>query len=59
MVSGVRESLAIRKEEELKIDPSTAEVTWWYAQVLDPYDAAPTFQRLPSWSGIPCSQTWR
>ena len=37
----VREFLAIRKEEGLKIDPSTAEVTWWYAQVLDPYGVHP------------------
>jgi hypothetical protein len=29
--------LAIRKEEALKIDPETAEVDWWYEQVLDPY----------------------
>lgn len=28
---------AIRKEEGLKIDPSTAEVYWTYTQVLDPY----------------------
>jgi hypothetical protein len=28
---------AIRKEEGLKIAPETAEVTWWYAQTLDPY----------------------
>jgi hypothetical protein len=30
--------LAIRKEEGLKIDPETAEVEWWYANVGDPYD---------------------
>jgi hypothetical protein len=29
--------LAIRKKEALRIDPETAEVTWWYAQTLDPY----------------------
>jgi hypothetical protein len=29
--------LEIRKKEALRIDPETAEVTWWYAQVLDPY----------------------
>jgi hypothetical protein len=29
--------LAIRKEEALKLDPETAEVDWWYEQVLDPY----------------------
>ena len=33
----VREYLAIRKEEGLKIDPSTAEVDWTYALVIDPY----------------------
>ena|SRR6478672_5092872 len=37
----VREFLAIRKQEGLKIDPSTAEVTCWYAQVLDPYGVYP------------------
>jgi hypothetical protein len=25
------------KAEGLKIDPATAEVTWWYAKVADPY----------------------
>jgi hypothetical protein len=29
--------LEIRKKEALRIDPETAEVTWWYAQTLDPY----------------------
>jgi hypothetical protein len=29
--------LAIRKKEALRIDPETAEVSWWYAQTLDPY----------------------
>ena len=33
--------LAIRKEEGLKIDPSTAEVVWSYTQVLDPYGVNP------------------
>jgi hypothetical protein len=33
----VEEWLAIRKEEGLKIDPETAEVSWHYAQTLDPY----------------------
>jgi hypothetical protein len=33
----VDEFLAIRKAGGLKIDPRTAEVTWWYAQTLDPY----------------------
>jgi hypothetical protein len=35
------EWLAIRKEEALKIDPETAEVTWHYAQTLDPYGVYP------------------
>jgi len=34
----IEEFLAIRKAEGLKIDARTADVTWWYAQVLDPYD---------------------
>jgi hypothetical protein len=29
--------LAIRKAEAAKIDPAVAEVTWVYAQILDPY----------------------
>jgi len=33
--------LAIRREEGLKIDPSTAEVDWSYAQVCDPYGIDP------------------
>ena len=33
--------LAIRKEEALKIDPSTAEVDWTYALTLDPYGVYP------------------
>jgi hypothetical protein len=37
----LEEWLAIRKEEGLKIDPDTAEVTWHYAQTLDPYGAYP------------------
>src|SRR5262249_4109293 len=35
----VEEWLAIRKEAGLKIDPESAEVNWWYAQVADPYGA--------------------
>ena len=54
----VREFLAIRKEEGPKIDPSTAEVMWLYAQVLDPYGVDP---ELPEGcvcvAGILCSQT--
>ena len=37
----VEEWLATRKREALKIDPETAEVTWWYAQTLDPYGINP------------------
>jgi hypothetical protein len=37
----VEQWLAIRKEEALRIDPTTAEVTWWYTQVLDPYGVEP------------------
>ena len=33
----VEQWLQIRKQEGLKIDPESAEVTWSYAQVLDPY----------------------
>jgi hypothetical protein len=35
------EWLAIRNEEALKIDPTTAEVEWTYAQTLDPYGVYP------------------
>jgi len=38
----VEEWLATRKREALKIDPETAEVTWWYAQTADPYGVDPT-----------------
>jgi hypothetical protein len=37
----VEEWLAIRKEEGLKIDAGTAEVTWHYAQTFDPYGVDP------------------
>jgi hypothetical protein len=37
----VEEWVATRKEEGLKIDSSTAEVEWCYAQVLDPYGIHP------------------
>jgi hypothetical protein len=33
--------LAIRKRAGLKIGPKTAEITWKYAQVLDPYGLHP------------------
>jgi len=36
--------LQIRKEEGLRIDPESAEVTWSYAPVLDPYRV---YQLLP------------
>jgi hypothetical protein len=35
------EWLAIRKEAGLRIDPATAKVTWWFAQVVDPYGIYP------------------
>src|SRR5262249_19046156 len=37
----VEEWLAIRKREALTIDVETAEVTWWYAQTMDPYGVDP------------------
>jgi hypothetical protein len=37
----VEEWLAIRKREALKIDPETAEVTWRYTQILNPYGVDP------------------
>jgi hypothetical protein len=37
----VEQWLAIRKEAGLKIDPETAEVTWKYANTLDPYGVYP------------------
>jgi hypothetical protein len=37
----VEEWLATRKREALKIDPETAEVTWWYAHTFDPYGVDP------------------
>ena len=37
----VEEWLAIRKQQALKIDPETAEVTWHYAQTDDPYGVYP------------------
>ena len=39
--TAIEEFLAIRKEAGLKIDPETAEVTWEYAQTLDPYGIYP------------------
>ena len=38
---GVHQWLGIRKDEALKIDPATAEVTWRYALTLDPYGVRP------------------
>ncbi|WP_029583632.1 hypothetical protein [Bradyrhizobium sp. URHD0069] len=35
------EWLAIRKEAGLTIDPDTAEVCCWYAQMVDPYGVFP------------------
>lgn len=37
----VEQWLAIRKEAGLQIDPETAEVDWWYVQILDPYGVDP------------------
>jgi hypothetical protein len=36
--------LAICKEEGQKIDPETAEVTWWWANELDPYGIHPDIE---------------
>ena len=36
-----RKWLEARKQEALKIDPETAEVTWWYGRTLDPYGINP------------------
>lgn len=37
----VEQWLQIRKEQGRRIDPETAEVTWMYAQTLDPYGVDP------------------
>ena len=37
----VKEWLAVREREALKIDPETAEATWWYAATQDPYGVYP------------------
>jgi hypothetical protein len=37
----VEQWLAIRKEAAHQIDPETAEVTWWYVQIMDPYGVDP------------------
>ena len=37
----IEQWLQVRKEEGRKIDPDTAEVTWIYAQTLDPYGVYP------------------
>jgi hypothetical protein len=58
--------LAIRKKEALRIDPETAEVTWWYAQTLDPYGVLDEWE-LPQefhqvgreyFARAPGSKTW-
>jgi len=41
----VREWLSIRKEAGQRIDPQTAEVTWGYEQIMDPYRVALTLRR--------------
>jgi hypothetical protein len=48
----IKEWLAVRKREGLKIDPETAEVDWGYGQILDPYGVYPD---LPE----QCQQTGR
>jgi hypothetical protein len=37
----IEEWLAVRKLEALKIDPGTAELSWCYAETMDPYGVAP------------------
>jgi TubC N-terminal docking domain len=37
----MEEFRASRKKAALEIDPETAEVDWWYAQTLDPYEHRP------------------
>jgi hypothetical protein len=37
----VEDWLAVRREEGLKIDPTTAEVDWRYAETFDPYGVDP------------------
>ena len=37
----IEQWLQVRKEEGRKIDPDIAEVTWIYAQTLDPYGVYP------------------
>ena|ERR1700722_15743459 len=37
----VKEWLAVREREALKIDPKTAEATWSYAATQDPYGVYP------------------
>jgi hypothetical protein len=37
----IEQWLQIRKEEGPKIEPDTAEVTWNYVEILDPYGVAP------------------
>jgi hypothetical protein len=44
------EWLAIRKEAGLRIDPATAEVSWHYAQVADPYGVLP--ERAEEWDCV-------
>ena len=45
----IRKYLDDRKREAVTIDPQTAEVTWWYAETLDPYgvyDLPPEAQQI-------------
>jgi hypothetical protein len=39
--NSVQEWLAIRKKAGQELDPQTAEVTWGYIQILDPYGVDP------------------
>lgn len=45
MSANAKEWLAIRKRAALKIDPKTAEVTYTYAQTLDPYGVGPVLPK--------------
>ena len=60
----LEEWLAIRKKEGLKIDPSTAEVDWHYAQIFDPYGVNPDLPKEYDYIGRayfarrPGSEVW-
>jgi hypothetical protein len=45
----IQKYLDDRKREAVTIDPQTAEVSWWYAETLDPYgvyDLPPEAQQI-------------